>query len=237
MEHKIIYKDLGLIRFQEAWDYQTSLFEQVIDLKRMNHDLPLCEQTANFNYLLFCEHPHVYTLGKSGSESNLLINQEVLKQKGAEFFKIDRGGDITYHGPGQIVGYPIFDLEAMSIGLKEYIHKMEEVIIQVLEKYNIIATRLEGATGVWLDVEIPQKARKICAIGVKSSRYVTMHGFAFNVNTDLEFYHYINPCGFVDKGVTSMQKELGREIDMEDVKALLKDAFAETFSFEFDNLL
>jgi lipoyl(octanoyl) transferase len=237
MEHKIIYKDLGLIRFQEAWDYQTSLFEQVIDLKRMNHDLPLCEQTANFNYLLFCEHPHVYTLGKSGSESNLLINQEVLKQKGAEFFKIDRGGDITYHGPGQIVGYPIFDLEAMSIGLKEYIHKMEEVIIQVLEKYNIIATRLEGATGVWLDVEIPQKARKICAIGVKSSRYVTMHGFAFNVNTDLEFYHYINPCGFVDKGVTSMQKELGREIDMEDVKALLKDAFAETFSFEFENLL
>jgi lipoyl(octanoyl) transferase len=237
MEHKIIYKDLGLIRFQEAWDYQTSLFEQVIDLKRMNHDLPLCEQTANFNYLLFCEHPHVYTLGKSGSESNLLINQEVLKQKGAEFFKIDRGGDITYHGPGQIVGYPIFDLEAMSIGLKEYIHKMEEVIIQVLEKYNIIATRLEGATGVWLDVEIPQKARKICAIGVKSSRYVTMHGFAFNVNTDLEFYHYINPCGFVDKGVTSMQKELGREIDMEEVKVLLKDAFAKTFSFEFDNLL
>lgn len=237
MEQKIIYKDLGSIRYQEAWEYQTNLFNQVIDLKKFNLDLPVCEQTENYNYLLFCEHPHVYTLGKSGSESNLLINQEMLKQKGAEFFKIDRGGDITYHGPGQIVGYPIFDLEVLSIGLKEYIHKMEEVIIKVLGKYNIPSTRLEGATGVWLDIDKPQKARKICAIGVKSSRFVTMHGFAFNVNTNLDFYHYINPCGFVDKGVTSMQKELGKEIDIEEVKAHLKDAFADEFKIELDSSL
>ena len=235
MEHKIIFKDLGLIRFQEAWDYQKNLFNQTLDLKIANLDLPVCEQTMNYNFLLFCEHPHVYTLGKSGSENNLLIDQAMLQNKGAEFYKIDRGGDITYHGPGQIVGYPIFDLEAMSIGLKEYIHKMEDVVIETLSHYHIQAGRLDASTGVWLDPGHEEKARKICAIGVKSSRFVTMHGFAFNINTNLDFYNYINPCGFVDKGVTSLQKELGQAVDMEEVKTHLLNAFKRIFNIDFDS--
>jgi len=233
-ENKILFRDLGNVDYKETWNFQQNLFDQIIELKKSNNDLPICEQLTNYSYLLFCEHPHVYTLGKSGSEKNLLIDQNLLQSKGAKFYKIDRGGDITYHGPGQIVGYPIFDLEKLSIGLREYIHRMEEAIIITLKDYKIKAGRLQGASGVWLDVDKKDRARKICAIGVKSSRYVTMHGFAFNINTDLEFYNYINPCGFVDKGVTSMYKELGQKMDITEVKSLLKKNFQEVFEIEFE---
>ncbi|MBN2172564.1 MAG: lipoyl(octanoyl) transferase LipB [Bacteroidales bacterium] len=231
MKYKILFKDLGQIGFQEAWDYQKNLFHQIMEIKSNNRDLPICEQTENYNFFLLCEHPHVYTLGKSGSEANLLINQELLASKGAEFYKIDRGGDITYHGPGQIVGYPILDLENVEMGVKQYIYTLEEVIINTLDEFHIKASRLENATGVWIDPEDPLKARKICAIGVKVSRYVTMHGFAFNVNTDLHYYDYINPCGFTDKGVTSMEKELGKKQDMEKVKIVLLQNFNDLFGF------
>lgn len=214
MEKEIIFRDLGNIEYAEAWDYQEKLFQEIIDAK-------LTRTTAS-NYLLFCEHPHVYTLGKSGSDTNLLLNQKALEEKGATFFRTNRGGDITYHGPGQIVGYPILDLEAFNIGIRKYIEILEESVIQLLERYDIKATRLEGASGVWLEAGTPA-ARKICAIGVRSSRFVTMHGFAFNVNTNMDYFSYINPCGFTDKGVTSMQKELGKELDMEVVKNELKD--------------
>ena len=234
MKHKIVYKDLGLTGFKEAWDYQKDLFNQILEIKKNNRELPVCEQRVNYDYLLFCEHPHVYTLGKSGSESNLLINHKLLKEKGAEFYKIDRGGDITYHGPGQIVGYPVIDLENYDIGLKNYIHNLEEVIIQTLKKYSIKAGRFKSAAGVWLDPEDNKKARKICAIGVKSSRFVTMHGFAFNVNTNLDYYTYINPCGFIDKGVTSLRKELNREVEIPEVKEYLKKSFEKVFGVELD---
>lgn len=233
LENNIIFKDLGTVDYKETWDFQQNLFDQIIELKQTNADLPVCEQITNENYLLFCEHPHVYTLGKSGSEKNLLIDPKMLEEKGAQFYKIDRGGDITYHGPGQIVGYPIFDLEKLSIGLKEYIYKMEKAIILTLKKFGIPSSRLEGASGVWIDADKKKKARKICAIGVKSSRYVTMHGFAFNVNTSLGYYNYINPCGFVDKGVTSIEKELGMKMNMAEVKDLLKMNFSKVFGFEY----
>ncbi|MCF8368262.1 MAG: lipoyl(octanoyl) transferase LipB [Bacteroidales bacterium] len=233
MEQKVIFKDLGTLEYAKAWDLQKKLLGQVQEIKVYNHSLPACEQSINYNYLLFCEHPHVYTLGKSGNDNNLLVNENFLKEKGASFFKIDRGGDITYHGPGQIVGYPILDLEAHGLGVKQYVYKIEEAIIKTLEKYGIAPERLEGATGVWLDTKIPGKTRKICAIGVKVSRYVTMHGFAFNVNTNLEYYNYINPCGFIDKGVTSMQKELGKKINFEEVKENLKEQFAQVFAYEY----
>ncbi len=232
MDNKVIFKDLGPINYKEAWEYQENLFRQVLELKKYNEALPFCEQTLNYNYLLFCEHPHVYTLGKSGSEENLLINKDALEKQGVQFFKSDRGGDITYHGPGQIVGYPIFNLEAFSLGIKQYIFNLEEAIILTLSSYGIKASRLEGATGVWLDVGIPTKVRKICAIGVKASRYVSMHGFAFNVNTDLKYYNSINPCGFIDKGVTSMQKELGKFIDFEEVKNTLLKSLEKVFNFQ-----
>jgi lipoyl(octanoyl) transferase len=174
-------------------------------------------------YLLFVEHPHVYTLGKSGDENNMLIHKEFLKKINATYYKINRGGDITYHGPGQIVGYPILDLESHRMGLKAYIGFLEESIIALCRRYGIEATQSADATGVWIDADHPRKARKICAIGVRTSRYVTMHGFAFNVNTDLDYFTYINPCGFQEKGVTSMEKELGKKMDMDRVKAELKE--------------
>ncbi|MEN8223748.1 MAG: lipoyl(octanoyl) transferase LipB [Bacteroidota bacterium] len=216
MNKEIVYKDLGKIPYAEAWEYQEELFRKIIGGKdgQGNNPIP--------NYLLFCEHPHVFTLGKSGSDQNLLINEQVLKSKGATFFRTNRGGDITYHGPGQIVGYPILDLEQFNLGIRKYIEILEEAVMILLKEYNIVSTRLEGASGVWLDADTPQQARKICAIGVRSSRFVTMHGFAFNVNTDLGFYNYINPCGFTDKGVTSMAKELGKRQDMADIKSALK---------------
>lgn len=236
MENKVIFKDLGAINYKDAWDYQKNLFQQILELKKFNETLPICEQTTNYNYLLFCEHPHVYTLGKSGLESNLLINKETLEKKGVQFFKIDRGGDITYHGPGQIVGYPIFNLEAFSLGVKQYIFNIEQAVILTLDNYSIKAGRLKGAIGVWLDPDDPAKARKICAIGVKASRYVSMHGFAFNVNTNLSYYQFINPCGFIDKGVTSMQKELGKEIDFEEVKINLLKSFEQIFNFQLEEI-
>ncbi len=216
MNKEIIFKDLGLVDYQDAWDYQESLFQETITQKG-HPDKP---QTSNF--LLFCEHPHVYTLGKSGSENNLLINNQALAEKGVSFFRTNRGGDITYHGPGQIVGYPILDLENFKLGIRKYIWLLEESIIALLRDFGISASRLDGASGVWLDADQPGKVRKICAIGVRSSRYVTMHGFAFNINTKLEYYNYINPCGFTERGVTSLEKELGSKQDIEKVKIQLK---------------
>ena len=219
---KVIFQDLGLIDYQQAWDFQKEVYSKVLNNK-IN-----ATKKVEENYLLFCEHPHVYTLGKSGSENNLLINHLQLKAKNATFLKTDRGGDITYHGPGQIVGYPILDLEKLGIGVKEYVHKIEETIIETLKEFSITSERLDGATGVWLDTRTI-KARKICAIGVKVSRSITMHGFAFNVNTDLGFFNFINPCGFTDKSVTSLEKELGSKQDIEKVKMVLKEKFAEVF--------
>jgi lipoyl(octanoyl) transferase len=222
VSYSTIYKDIGRKDYKETWEYQTVIFEKLVGSKKA---LPVKENNQNSplpGTLIFVEHPHVYTLGKSGSENNLLLDLIQIKAKDATFFKIDRGGDITYHGPGQIVGYPIFDLDAIGVGLKEYIYRLEEAIIMTLKEYGISASRLAGGTGVWLDPEIAGKARKICAIGVRASKFVTMHGFAFNVNTDLTYFNHINPCGFTDKGVTSLQKELGALQDFESVKRSVK---------------
>ena len=224
----VIFKDLKTVAYDEAWSYQEKLFEEIISFKLNIRNNPDFQTFKPLNHLLFCEHPHVYTLGKSGEQSNLLISNELLQKIGATFYKTNRGGDITYHGPGQIVGYPIFDLEAMKLGIKEYINLLEESIIDTLLKYDIIAGRLAGATGVWLDSE-NSTARKICAIGVKASRYVTMHGFALNVNTNLDYFRYINPCGFIDKGVTSMKQELGISQNIDDVKKLLLENIKQKF--------
>jgi len=203
--------------YQEAWDYQEARFNSLVEFK-----IDPAGKERPVQYLLFCEHPHVYTLGKSGDETNLLIRQDFLKKINATYYKTNRGGDITYHGPGQIVGYPILDLEYIGLGLKQYVSILEESIIELLGRYHIPTTRMEGATGVWLDVSHPVKARKICAIGVRSGRHVTMHGFALNVNTNLDYFTYINPCGFETKGVTSMAKELGNLQDMDQIKTELK---------------
>ncbi len=208
--------DWGSIDYPQAWQKQEVLFQNIIEAKKNGAD------TSHLEQLILCEHPHVYTLGKSGDSHNLLVNNAFLKSINATFFKIDRGGDITYHGPGQIVGYPILDLENHTLSLKNYIYQMEEAIILTLAYFGIVSTRLSGATGVWLDASTAT-ARKICAIGVKASRFVTMHGFALNVNTDLHYFGYINPCGFINKGVTSMQKELKCKVNMEKVKSLLQD--------------
>lgn len=213
------FADLGLIEYGAAWQLQERLFYEVIQQKRAGI-------SSTGNYLLFCEHPHVYTLGKSGSESNLLIDALQLKAKDAQFFRTNRGGDITYHGPGQIVGYPILNLEPIVKGAREYIEKLEEAVIRTLGHYGIRAERLSGATGVWLDTGKPGRTRKICAIGVRTSHWVSMHGFAFNINTDLRYFNYINPCGFTDKQVTSLSKELGEQTDINAVKSLLASQLA-----------
>ena len=227
------FLDLGLIDYKQAWDYQEKLFAEIIDIKIQNRSLESDKQIKTPNYLLFCEHPHVFTLGKSGSENNLLVSMLELNKVKATYYKINRGGDITYHGPGQIVGYPIIDLENFNLDIRSYIFNLEEAIIKTLTTYNITSERLDGATGVWIDTTIPQKVRKICAIGVKASRYVTMHGFAFNINTDLNYFNMINPCGFTDKSVTSLAKELGKNIDIEEVKNILKDKMKEVFGFDY----
>lgn len=214
----IKFVDLGMIDYQEAWDYQEAIFNRIIEIKKGKTG-----DEKIINHLIFCEHPHVYTLGKSGDENNLLIRKEFLDNIRATFYKTNRGGDITYHGPGQIVGYPIIDLELFRLGLKRYIELLENSIIELLKNYGIESSIMEGATGVWLDADHPVKARKICAIGVRSSRYVTMHGFALNVNTDLDYFSYINPCGFDTKGVTSIEKELKGFQDIEKAKEMLKD--------------
>jgi lipoyl(octanoyl) transferase len=227
-ERAILFEDLGLMDYQEAWDYQEERFDALVDYKRKPE-----VKSRPSQYLLFCEHPHVYTLGKSGDEHNLLIRQEFLKKINASYYKTNRGGDITYHGPGQIVGYPIVDMEFLGIGLKQYVALLEDAIIELLDGYGIVATQMDGATGVWLDVDHPVKARKICAIGVRSSRHVTMHGFALNVNTNLDYFTYINPCGFETKGVTSMEKELGKSMDLtqikEELRAILMRMFLSTY--------
>lgn len=223
------FQDLGLVDYQEAWDLQTRLFKETVDRKIANRSLPETERILTEDHLLFCEHPHVYTLGKSGKEAHLLLNEQGLRERGVQFFPIDRGGDITYHGPGQIVGYPIFDLDHHFTDIHRFLRTLEEAVIGTLEAYGIKAGRIEGSTGVWLDHTDPIKARKICAFGIRASRWVTMHGFAFNVNTDLSFFENIVPCGITDKGVTSMAKELGGPVDIEEVKQRLKLELADLF--------
>lgn len=225
---KIIYEDLGLMDYRKAWDYQVALFDERVNQKLINRTLPPEQEVISDNRLLFVEHPHVYTLGKSGNQNNLLIDNSFLDRIKATYFQTDRGGDITYHGPGQIVGYPIFDLEQFGMHIKQYVFSLEQSIINTLADFGIQGTRLSGATGVWLDPETP-RARKICAIGVKASRQITMHGFAFNVNTDLTYFNYINPCGFQDKGVTSLSKELNKEPDIGAVKLLLEQNIIRLF--------
>jgi lipoyl(octanoyl) transferase len=226
---EVKFIDLGLIAYKEAWDFQETLFDEITNAKKEMSRIGSSWLTSN--YLLFCEHKHVYTLGKSGSEQNLLLNHIQLQAQDAEFFHIDRGGDITYHGPGQIVGYPILNLEYFVTGVRDYIYKLEEAVILLLKDYNIESVRLDGATGVWLETHTP-RARKICAIGVRTSRWVSMHGFAFNVNTDLRYFNHINPCGFTDKAVTSLEKETGTLLDMEEVKNKLKDKLAYVFDMQ-----
>lgn len=211
--------DVGLKDYKECWDYQEELLKDVSDDKRA------IKTPSEKNHFLLVEHPHVYTLGKSGNESNLLAAGDFLKKIEATYYKINRGGDITYHGPGQLVGYPIIDLEYYKIGVREYIKKMEDAIIETIAEYGLVGGRKEGATGVWLNFDHQVRARKICAIGVRVSRYVTMHGFALNVNTNMRYYNYINPCGFASSAVTSIQQELGKEISMDDVKTLVKEKF------------
>jgi lipoyl(octanoyl) transferase len=214
--------DLGLIDYQEAWDYQTRLFNEILAVKTQNRNLSAEQQQATKNYILFCEHPHVFTLGKSGDEQNLLIKKEDLPSVNATYYSINRGGDITYHGPGQIVVYPIIDLENFFTDIHRYMRTLEESVIQTLNDFFIPSGRITGLTGVWLEKSQRHEARKICALGVKTSRWVTLHGLAFNVNTDLSYFNYIVPCGITDKAVTSMEKETGNRQNMEDVKERLK---------------
>jgi lipoyl(octanoyl) transferase len=234
---QVIFKDLGRMSYQEAWDFQTQVHSEVVERKLAlrNTSLPLSEHSTGLHYLLFCEHPPVYTLGKSGSLSNLLLDEIALQKAGFEFFKINRGGDITYHGPGQIVGYPIFDLDCFYTDVHRYVRTLEEAVILCLAKYGLKGIRVEKYTGVWLEANDTKPLRKICAIGVHLSRWVTMHGFAFNINTNLDHFKHIIPCGIVDedKAVTSLALELGEEQDIEAVKQSLKQHFAQVFGFEF----
>lgn len=213
---KVQVVDLGLRGYREVWELQEESLEEAKRLKQKNEPVR--------NKLLLVEHHPVYTLGKSGNEANMLISSIQLRAKHAEFIKVDRGGDITFHGPGQLVAYPVLDLEELGIGVKEYVYRLEEVVIRTIAEYGIRGERLDGATGVWIEPASPH-ARKICAIGVKCSRYITMHGFALNVNTDLNYFNYIHPCGFVDKGVTSIQREVGREVDLKEVKEKILNHF------------
>ena len=229
---KVSFDDLGLTDYKIAWDYQESLLKKNTEIKLYNRNSENKKET--FNTLLFCEHPHVYTLGKSGDEKNLLLDEYGLQKANAIFIKNNRGGDITYHGPGQIVGYPIFDLEYFFTDLHKYLRYLEEAIINTLKHYDIVAGRMEGLTGVWIDGDIPGQERKIAAIGVRCSRWITMHGFAFNVNTNLDYFQNIIPCGIDDKAVTSMQEELQRPIDFEEVKQVLKNEMAKQFGYEYE---
>tara|TARA_B110000114_G_scaffold149243_1_gene159588 strand:+ start:225 stop:920 length:696 start_codon:yes stop_codon:yes gene_type:complete len=229
MKKKVSFKDLGLIDYKQCWDFQEELFAEILAVKSSNRKENKTISTKN--HLIFCEHPHVYTLGKSGDEKNLLVNEDYLKSRGATFHKINRGGDITYHGPGQIVGYPIIDLDNFFTDIHKYLRFLEEAVILTLKEYGLETERSPGETGVWFDVGTT-KARKICALGVKSSRWVTMHGFAFNVNSDLSYFGNIIPCGISDKSVTSLQKELGKEVDMNEVRNKLKAHLIELFEMK-----
>ena len=221
--------NLGLVDYKKAWDIQEKYFKQAIDCKiaiRNGENLP-----PPSNYLILCEHPNVYTIGKSGKEENLLLSSEEVKSKEASFYKINRGGDITYHGPGQLVVYPILDLDQFFTDIHKYMRFLEQAVINTLLKFGIQSSRIDGMTGVWIDSALPS-ARKICAMGVKSSRWVTMHGIGFNINTNLDFFSHIVPCGIDDKAVTSMQKELGIEVDMQEVENIIIEEFKSLFGFQ-----
>ena len=230
MAQKVNLIDKGLIDYKECWDFQEGLFKKTVDRKIELRDGKTKEKTED--HLIFCQHPHVYTLGKSGKQENLLIAEQLLNEIKAEYYKINRGGDITYHGPGQIVMYPIFDLDHFFTDIHKYMRYLEEAVILTLGEFGIKGGRVDGATGVWLDIGTP-KERKICAMGVKSSRWVTMHGIALNVNTDLSYFNHIVPCGIVDKSVTSMENELGREVDMKEVQNALQENMANLFDFDY----
>ncbi len=228
------FEDMGKRDYKACWDYQESLFQRIVDRKLQKRLHPEAEENSE-NHLLFVEHPHVYTLGKSGDEKHLLLSEEQLKKVGASFYPINRGGDITYHGPGQIVGYPIFDLELFFTDIHLYLRFLEEAIILTLAEYGIVAGRIDGLTGVWLDETHPIKARKIAALGVKCSRWVTLHGFAFNVHPDMQYFTNIIPCGISDKPVTSMEKELGYAPNFEEVKEKLKGHIQHLFGITFQS--
>lgn len=232
----ILLSDLGLMDYKICWDYQENLFKEIIKQKTANRELADEKQNPTKNYLLFVEHPHVYTLGKSGDEKNLLASDSILKEKKAGFYKINRGGDITYHGPGQLVVYPILDLDNFFTDIHKYLRLLEETIITTLKDYGVSGERSKGETGVWLDVNHVTKARKICAMGVRCSRWVTMHGLAFNVNCDLNYFNHIIPCGINDKAVTSLKNELGKTIEMNEIKEKFKNNFATLFEAKIRQL-
>jgi len=230
MKPLVTFQDLGTIDYKKAWDYQEELFKANIDKKIATRNGQ--EGLKTLNHLLFCEHPHVYTLGKSGDPSHLLMSEERLKEIEATYYKINRGGDITYHGPGQLVVYPIFDLDYFFTDIHKYMRFLEEVVITVLKEFGINCGRVEGLTGVWVDPD-GEQPRKICAMGVKSSRWVTMHGIGYNINTNMDYFNYIVPCGIEDKSVTSLSQEMNKKIDMEDIKEKVKRSFETLFDFQY----
>lgn len=239
-KQKVVFRDLGRMDYKTAWDYQDELMKANLEVKAGDGNQQSAggnEQTTNHklqttNYLLFVEHPPVYTLGKSGKMEHVLINEEQRKERGIEFYQTNRGGDITFHGPEQIVGYPILDLEKFYTDIGRYLRELEEVIILTLAEYGIAAGRSKGETGVWIDADVKGAERKICAMGVRCSRWITMHGFAFNINTDLDYFNYIIPCGIQNKKVTSLKEELGHIVPMQEVKEKLKQNFEKVFGVE-----
>ena len=230
MKPTVIYENLGLIDYKKAWDYQEKIFRSTVDQKIKIRRGEASDPTKN--HILFCEHPHVYTLGKSGDKKNLLLNEKALEENNVSFYEINRGGDITYHGPGQLVVYPIFDLDYFFTDIGRYLRFLEESVIRTLSEYGIESGRVDGMTGVWIDGD-KEGARKICAIGVKSSRWVTMHGIGFNVNSDLNYFSHIIPCGIQDKAVTSVERELGREVSFSEISEVLKSNIASQFGFSY----
>lgn len=240
MNQEVFFEDIGTVRYKEAWDYQEKLLQENVAIKTALREAKdsggmINDKRQTVNHLLFVEHPHVYTLGKSGHIENVLLSEENLAKRGIDFFRINRGGDITYHGPGQVVGYPIFDLERFYTDIGRYLRNIEEVIIRTIAEYGLKGERSPGETGVWLDPFTKGRERKICAIGVRTSRWITMHGFALNVNTDLDYFNFIVPCGIQHKQVTSLQKELGRKPDMEEVKDRLRNHFEAVFEISLKN--
>ncbi len=227
--------DLGLKDYSETWSYQTGLFDAILEIKKRNRELPASQQEKTPNYLIFCEHPHVFTLGKSGDEKNLLISKDKLRSIDATYYHINRGGDITYHGPGQIVVYPVIDMENFFTDIHKYMRLLEESVIQTLDEFSIKAGRIQGLTGAWVEPKNEQQSRKICALGVKTSRWVTLHGLAFNVNVDLSYFGYIIPCGINERGVTSMERELGSIQDINEVKSVLLKKIVSIFEMEVVN--
>ncbi|MFC0185214.1 lipoyl(octanoyl) transferase [Pseudarcicella hirudinis] len=229
---RVSFQDMGVIEYKRAWDYQEKLLADIVAQKILNRDLPENQKNETPNFLLFCEHPNVYTLGKSGKPENLLLDEEGLNNNNAEYYKINRGGDITYHGIGQLVGYPVIDLDNFFQDIHKYMRFLEEAIIRTCAEYGVDAGRIDGLTGVWIDYAEQKNPRKICAMGVKASRWVTMHGFALNVNTDLNYFNHIVPCGIDDKAVTSLEKELGKKTDFKEVSLKVKIHLADLFEME-----